>query len=232
MNKAIETVLTVVIAVCAIVMTGLAITRSRAPANATPGTPVRRIKPTPDLYASQNRLGPTTAPVVLVEFADFQCPYCSKIRPRLELIMADADGKVAVLFRHYPLPQHSHAMPAAIAAECAADQGRFAQYHDVLFSTQDSIGTIPWTVFAARANVADTTVFRRCLDTDAVRARVMRDTLVGTKLGIRGTPALVVGNQMFTGVPPEAVLEDAVRAELVRTNAQEAKQTTAKPQKR
>ena len=83
--------------------------------------------------------GPESAPVTIVEFSDFQCPYCAASGPVLTRLFEKYPGKIRLIFRHFPLPGHIQAMPAAEAAECARDQGKFWEMHDLLFQHQEEL---------------------------------------------------------------------------------------------
>jgi protein-disulfide isomerase len=153
------------------------------------------------------RLGSVTAKNVIVEFSDFQCPYCRRFRLALDSLVAKHPGDVAVLYRHAPIPQHPYAAIAAAASVCAARQGRFAEYHDLLFSHQDSIGHVSWTAFATRAGVADTVTFATCLRDDIPAQALALDRKAAERLGVRGTPTAVVNGWLVRGAATEATLE-------------------------
>jgi len=109
-------------------------------------------------------LGPLNASVRIVEFADFECPACRALQRTLRELRKRHPGTVAVIYRHYPLAGHFLAMPAAVAAECAAVQGRFESYADLLFEKQDSLNALSWSALAASAGVSDTARFETCPD--------------------------------------------------------------------
>ena len=83
-------------------------------------------------------LGPATAPIEMIEFADFECPFCLKAFPIVKQVMAAYGDRIRLVYRHFPLPQHPNARPAAEAAQCAFEQGKFWPYHDRLFVTRPS----------------------------------------------------------------------------------------------
>jgi len=95
-------------------------------------------------------MGSPAAPVLLVEFGDFECPFCRRLAPVLEAAEQAHQGKVGVIYVHYPLESHRFARPAARAAECAALQSRFRQFHDALFHKQDSLGLKSWAGYCPR----------------------------------------------------------------------------------
>jgi len=203
-----------VLVACAVVITGLAVRRelgSAAPAP-TPYTVQMRSVPNWRSYAEGQRIGPADARVKIVEFSDFQCPYCRTMSGRLRAIQEAHPGKVALLYRHFPLSYHPHARPAAHASVCAEAQGRFADFHDLLFARQDSLGSVAWSRIAADAGVADLPEFERCLTSESTHARVESDVQAAARLGISGTPTLLVNGVLITEAAPGLVEEQVERA--------------------
>lgn len=204
-----DRLLTGVMVTCALVMTGLAVRnnlrRPDAPSEPPEVRDWRRYTTTGQVMGNQG------ATVRVVEFADFQCPYCARLRSRLERLRRDSDDRVAVVFRHFPLENHPHAQPAAIASECAARDGRFEAFHDLLFENQDSIGKKSWARFAMEAGVADTVAFNRCRQSPEAEQRVSEDARAAEELRLSGTPTLLIAGHMLVGMPKEGELEQLVR---------------------
>jgi len=157
-----------------------------------------------------NRIGPARAPVTVVIFSDFQCPYCKEAMHNLEVIQSKRPSDLAIVYRHFPLGFHHYASEAARASECAKEGGRFESMQDTLFAHQDSLGAISWTQFAQRVGIRDTNVFRECLRSSSIAALVSRDSADGRRLGVTGTPVILVGDLEFTGSPSREVLTKAV----------------------
>jgi protein-disulfide isomerase len=157
-------------------------------------------------------LGESSARLQLVEFSDIECPFCRRLHSDLTELIRRHPRDVAVLFRHYPSRGHFQSLPAAIAAECAAMQGRFEPYVSLLFVKQDSLGILPWELLASRAGIPDTFRFKVCRSDSTVRRTIDEDIQVGRRLKIPGTPALILGRRMFTGAVPLDTLEALVRA--------------------
>lgn len=151
--------------------------------------------------------GGKDAPVTVVVFSDFQCPACRLLADNLELVREKHPGQIAVIYRHYPLPNHEHAASAARASECAARQGRFEAYHNALFQDQGSIGDTSWTRFAARAQVPDSAAFGECMRDPGSSARVGQDLQDAKRLGVMGTPTLLINGVRLDGAPKLDVLE-------------------------
>lgn len=157
-------------------------------------------------------LGQADAAVTVVEFSDFQCPFCAELSKTIRTMQANDPGRFRVVFRHYPLAQHTHATDAAVAAECAGRQGRFAEYHDALFADQDSIGNRSWTAFGAQAGVADTAALKTCMGGADARARVDADATAAAKLRLPGTPSLIIDGKLHSGAITEADLTAMIAA--------------------
>lgn len=159
-----------------------------------------------------HRLGPETAKHVVLEFADFECPGCREFSTKtLRALRERHPEDVAVVFRHWPLPYHRLAVPAAIASECAAEQGRFPAFHDALFEHQDSIGLKLFLDFARDAGIPDLASFERCSASPRIRARVEQDAEAAKAFGGDGTPTIGVNGTRFSGVPSLAAIEAALR---------------------
>jgi len=147
--------------------------------------------------------GPEDAAVVIQEFADFQCPYCSKFAletyPQLKAAYED---KVRFVFRDFPLSAaHGSAQKAAEAAQCAQDQGLFWEYHDLLFAQQDAMTDSDLRGYAEAAG-ADTAKFDDCLDSGKNTREVLLDAQDGRRLGVTGTPAFLVNDLLLGGAQP------------------------------
>ncbi|HSU13522.1 DsbA family protein [Longimicrobium sp.] len=202
----------VVMMVCAVTVTALVVRREIFPpaAAATPANPVR-VGDWRSFAEGGQKTGNPAAPVTVVEFADFQCPACRKFADQVHQAELRHPGKILVVYRHYPLQAiHPYAMAAANAAECAAEQGRFAEFHDVLFASQDSIGRTPWVQFARAAAVPDTARFTQCVDQRRYQARIQADISAGRQLKVDGTPTVVVNGLQFTGVGSDEDFESLI----------------------
>jgi len=165
--------------------------------------------------AQQGRwLGRTDAPIVLVEFADFECPFCRRFELALQAAQRRFGSKLATVFVHYPLSSHRFAMPAARAAECAARQGRFFEFHDVLFIKQDSLGLKRWESYASEAGIRDSLAFKGCADRADTVSAIRQGLAAGAKLGVHGTPTVMINGFLFrSGLDPaklDSVLSAAI----------------------
>jgi protein-disulfide isomerase len=152
-----------------------------------------------------HRLGPSSARVVVVEFADFQCPFCRRADSTLKRTRAQHPRDVAVVYRNYPI--HEYAFVAAQAAECAAQQGAFESMHDVLYANADSIGLVPWERLADQAGVRDTMQLSRCLRDPRVAERIVADTIAAHELRVHGTPTFLINNLRVVGFSGTAAFD-------------------------
>jgi protein-disulfide isomerase len=221
MRITLSDVFTGVIAACAMAVTILVvkneITGPTAAANAAPQ--VTFVNNWRSVAREGTVMGRPDAPVQIVEFSDFQCPFCARVQASLREVRERHPGKVAVVFRHFPLTSiHPHAVAAAEASACAADQGRFEPYHDALFARQEEIGTVPWDDFARQAAVRDLDAFRECVRTRRHAAAVQRDAEAAARIGLRVTPTLIINGRAVGGMQTVDELDAQVRAALRQRN--------------
>jgi len=152
--------------------------------------------------------GPARAKVILVEFADYQCPACRKLEGVLRAAQAAHAADLAVVFRNYPLTRiHPRAMEEANAAECAAAQGRFSDMHDLLFALQDSMTGLSVGDVARRAGIQRQAAFDTCVGQNLYQARIDEDRGEGRTLGVAGTPTLLINGVLVEGAPDSIALE-------------------------
>lgn len=157
--------------------------------------------------------GPRDARVQLVVFSDFACDYCVKLAPVLEKVRADFPKEVLVAFRPYPLDANPRARPAAIAAQCAAEQGAFWKYHDRLFAARGDLSDERLTAIAREAGL-DMEKFAACLQGDASRQIVEASYAEAVRLGIEGAPALFLNGTLIGGYVDYETLAQRIRAAL------------------
>ena len=150
--------------------------------------------------ATGHRSGRVGAAHRLVLFSDFECPFCKKFEAVLAEVEQDS-LPVEITFRHYPLLKHPRAMPAAMAAECAGEQGRFQQMRGLLFTQLDSLTGDRWVDLAREAGVADLTRFAGCLSSVAPRDRIRGDMEAAQVAKIDGTPMIVLDGRKLSRPP-------------------------------
>jgi protein-disulfide isomerase/uncharacterized membrane protein len=177
-------------------------------------------QPLSDVHTdSRPSMGSSDAAITIVEFSDFECGHCAAFHQSLEDVLRRGTEKVRVVFRHFPLDSacnakvptrlHPQACLAAIAAECALEQGKFWEYHNLLFDNQQQLGREFLIGYAARLGL-DTTRFSSCLSSDAARERVQRDAAAGAQLGIDSTPTVFINGRTIKGALDPARLVDAL----------------------
>jgi protein-disulfide isomerase len=162
--------------------------------------------------------GPDTARITLVEFSDFQCPYCSKAVAQINATLKAYPNDVRLIFKQYPLDFHPEAAISAAAALAAHQQGKFWPMHDVLFANRTKLSRTAIMGWAAQIGL-DMKRFTADLDSDAVKKAVVRDTADGDKAGVEGTPTLFIDGQKYNGdLAPEAI-KPVIDGELKRLAA-------------
>jgi len=157
--------------------------------------------------------GPDKAPITIVEFSDFECPFCSRAKETVDKVMESYAGKIRLVFRHFPLDFHKKAPKAAEASLCAQDQGKFWEYHDQLFANQQKLEIAELKEHATAVGL-DAAKFAECLDSGKKAEMVQADLADGKKLGINGTPAFFINGVMLSGAQPAEEFKRVIDQEL------------------
>ena len=157
--------------------------------------------------------GRADAPVTIVEFADYQCPFCGRVEPTITELRKTYGDKIRFVYRHYPLPSHPNARPAAEAAQCAAEQGQFWQYYEKLFADQTKLSD-DGLKSSASALGMDMPRFTACVDSHKYKDRVETDIRDGNDAGVSGTPAFFINGRMLTGAQPFDAFKRIIDEEL------------------
>ncbi|MEK7183142.1 MAG: thioredoxin domain-containing protein [Patescibacteria group bacterium] len=155
------------------------------------------------------------AEVVIIEYSDFECPFCSRHHPTMLQVAEEYGDKVAWVYRHFPLSFHPQAEPAALASECAAEQDKFWEYADELFLNQALLGDSYLKSLAGDLGL-NQKKFDECLDSKKYQAVVDAQTGTGAAAGVNGTPATFINGQMVSGAVPFASLKTIIDAELAK----------------
>lgn len=159
--------------------------------------------------------GPSNAPVTLVQFTDYQCPYCLRSEPTVAKVRERYGDQVRVVVRHFPLEFHPKARGAAEAAACAGRQGRFFEYHDALFQNQNALA-LPDLEARAKQVGLDLAAFRSCLSAKQTAKEVDADLEEARRAGVTGTPAFFVNGILLSGAQPLEAFVEVIDAELAR----------------
>ncbi|MFH1211863.1 MAG: DsbA family protein [Candidatus Woesearchaeota archaeon] len=186
-----------------------------------------------DLEDTDPSIGSKDAPVVIIEFSDFQCPFCGasegtnqKVidyikskdatwQPAVPNIIKDyiVSGKVRLVFRDFPLGGHQYAQKASEAAECANDQGKYWEYHDVLFANQDKLTIDDLKGYASSLGL-NTQEFNDCLDSGKYAQEVQDDFTAGAAAGVTGTPAFFINGELIAGAYPYSKFKEIIDSAL------------------
>jgi protein-disulfide isomerase len=168
--------------------------------------------------------GPKDAPVTIVIWSDYQCPFCSRVEPTLTKILEEYKGKVRLAWKDLPLPFHNNAMPAAIAARAAGEQGKFWEMHDKMFANQQALDRPNLEKYAQELGL-NMGKFKAVLDSEKYKKEVQADADQGAKIGARGTPAFFINGKFLSGAQPYEVFKTKVDDELKAAEALIAKGT-------
>jgi protein-disulfide isomerase len=158
--------------------------------------------------------GTPRASLVILEFSDFQCPYCRAVQPTLKNVLAKYEGQVSLAYRDLPLRDiHPQAQLAAEASRCAGEQGKFWEYHDLLFENQNRLGR-EGLLEQARALKLDEKHFDSCLSSGRYKAQIEQDRQLGLRAGVSGTPGFIINGNLFTGNLSLDTFEKAIQEAL------------------
>jgi protein-disulfide isomerase len=168
--------------------------------------------------------GAKDALVTIVQFSDFQCPFCSRVEPTITKVMDEYKGKVRVAWRDLPLPFHPNAMPAAIAARAAGEQGKFWEMHDKIFANQQQMDRPTYEKYAQELGL-NMGKFKAALDAEKGKDLIKADSDMGGKIGARGTPAFFINGKFLSGAQPFEMFKTKIDDELKNAEALVAKGT-------
>ncbi|MCI0567142.1 MAG: thioredoxin domain-containing protein [Acidobacteria bacterium] len=161
-------------------------------------------------------LGPADAPVTIVEFSDYQCPYCSRAEPVVKQVLEKYKGKVKFVYRDYPLSFHPFAAKASEASQCANDQGKFWEFHDALYADQSKLSVPDMEATAGRLGL-NAEKFKSCLDSGKHAAEVKKDMDDATKAGVNSTPSFFINGVAVVGAQGPEAFSDIIDQELAKS---------------
>ena len=159
--------------------------------------------------------GPATAPVTIIEFSDYQCPFCARVVPTIVKLRQTYGDKVRVVFKDFPLPNHSNAPKAAEAAHCAGEQGKYWDMHDRLFANQQGLA-VPSLKQTAAGLGLDAAKFDQCLDSGKYAASIAADMKEGELLGVQSTPTVYINGRAVLGAQPFEMFQSVIDEELAK----------------
>jgi protein-disulfide isomerase len=168
--------------------------------------------------------GAKDALVTIVQFSDYQCPFCSRVEPTMDKVMEEYKGKVRVAWRDLPLPFHPNAVPAAIAARAAGEQGKFWEMHGKIFANQQSLDRPTYEKYAGELGL-NMGKFKAALDAEKGKEAIQADAAAGGKIGARGTPAFFINGKFLSGAQPFEMFKSKIDEELKTAEALVAKGT-------
>jgi protein-disulfide isomerase len=160
--------------------------------------------------------GPEAAPITIIEFSDYECPFCKRAEPTVKKVLDTYGDKVRLVYRHYPLEFHATARPAAEASACAAAQGKFWEYHDKLFAAAD-LSDATLKKLAGEVGL-DQAKFDECFAKKQFKADIDKDVADASSVGVTGTPAFFINGRMISGAQPFEKFKEIIDDELARSS--------------
>ena len=163
--------------------------------------------------------GPSNAPITLLEFSDFHCPFCKRVTPTVDQLMKAYPGKIRRIWRHFPLAMHAGANRTHEASECANEQGKFWEYHDKLFETLGGARDDNALIELGKQAGLNEKKLRDCLTSNKYQGLVQQEVAKGSQVGVRGTPTFFVNGQLLPGAQPYESFSQAVQNQLSKGNS-------------
>ena len=168
-----------------------------------------------EVEADDPVFGPSSAAVEIIEFSDFQCPFCQRLTDTLEQLKSEHGSDIRLVFKDYPLPNHAQAFKAAEAGNCANQQGKFWELHDTMFSRQSELGVDDLKRHAGELGM-DQAAFDACLDSGRFAEQVNADLTAGQQYGVSSTPTVFINGRAVMGAAPFEMFDEIIREELDR----------------
>jgi len=159
-------------------------------------------------------IGPKDAPVTIVEFSDFHCPFCQRVQPTIDQLMKNYEGKIRRVWRHYPLPFHQGADRVHEASECAAEQDKFWEFHGNVFENPQAAKGDDALIGLAKQTGLNEKKFKGCLESGKYKDLIQKEIAKGSQSGVSGTPAFFINGRLLSGAQPYASFDNVVKSEL------------------
>jgi len=218
-GEILSNVVTALVAICTVVATATIVRREffQRFTPPRPNAPPERVANWASLSAAGHRIGPDNAPLTIVVFSDFECPACRLFATKSFIELEQKyPGKLSLVYRHWPLDMHRFAYPAARASECAAQQGRFRAFHDVVFANQKLLGLKTFAEMANESGVSDAKKFAACAGETTPVPAIEADIAEVVKLGGQGTPTVVIDGWLLKSGAAPAMIDSIVASLLSR----------------
>lgn len=186
------------------------------------GMPVGKYISLPEIGEDAIRLGTEDAKLRVIEYSDFQCPYCKTMQPAIEKMLREYGDRIEFVYKHLPLSFHLQAENAALASECANEQGKFKEYHDKLFIEQEkwgkTQGTASFKQYALQLGLSGQR-FNTCLDSKKYADKVSADAEQAQEFGIMGTPGIFIGEEFLGGAVQYETLKEMIDSQLEESSS-------------
>lgn len=185
---------------CALLITSLVMIQFFSKKDFNDSIVDREIESWEEISSVAYRKGIPKAPIQIIKFFDYSCPYCKEVDPVVNEIAKKYSGQISIVYNHFPLDEFSSTFKAAVASECAANQGRFMDYHNLLFINQDNLGTLSFDGLAIEAKVQDISLFKECRESDEAKDIIRKSISIANDLRIGGVPTFLINDKIVPGV--------------------------------
>lgn len=208
-KEVVSNVFTALLVICAIIMTGFVVHQKWF--QSENNLDVQQVDNWQELELKGWQTGPQAAPVQIIEFFDYECPYCKSVQPAVQAVKQKFGNDISIVYTHFPLSGHRYAFDAATASECAGKQGKFQNFHELLFAHQEVLGTFSFDSLAVEAGVKDKSAFKNCLEINETAPIVQSGMDLAKELQINSIPTFIINGKQISGALPQTLLEDLVQ---------------------
>jgi len=208
-SKKLNDIFTVILVLCAIIVTALVVKKEMFSNDST--VKIQTVNNWQSLITGGQLIGKKNAPVVIIEFTDFECPYCKTLSKNLYIILKRYNGEVALVVYNFPLNIHVHAYKLAVAGVCAAIQNRYEAYYNSIYDYQDRYKEMNLSDIARVAGIKDTMSFINCTQNKAIASIVNNEIEKGKQIKVEGTPTLIIDGKMIVGVQTISELDELIK---------------------
>jgi len=201
--------LTVILVICALIVTILVVRRELFLRQNNLSYQIVKISNWEILLSGGQIVGNRSAAVYIVEFFDYECPYCKEMEMVLKKLINKYKGKVSLIRYNFPLPGHKYSYDAAVASLCASNQGKYESFHEILIREKTFDGR--WDSLAVLAEIQDILSFRKCLLDKDARNRIQNEINIAKRFNIQSVPTIVINGYMIQGMISEEQLDKLIQ---------------------
>jgi len=210
MKLNISNLFTAILVMCALLITSLVMIQFFSKKDFNDSIVDREVDSWEEISTLSYRKGIASAPIQIIEFFDYSCPYCKEADPILNKIAKKYKDQISIVYNHFPQDEFSSTFKAAVASECAAKQGKFLDYHNLLFANQENLEDLSFDNLAIKAKIQDISLFKECCESNEAKNIVLESMSIADNLEIGGVPTFLINDKIVPGVRSESEFSNLI----------------------